>query len=360
MPLMLNKLLQIDLPIIQSPMAGVQGAPLAAAVCNAGGLGSLPCAMLSPAALEAEVSRLTAVTDRPFNLNFFCHTPTEVSAEQQRAWQSTLAAYFDELGIDPPEQTTGPLRKPFSEEALTVIERFRPAVVSFHFGLPMLDWVEQIKSWGSKVFSTATTVAEAVWLAENGADAIIAQGLEAGGHRGSFLTEDMTTQCGSLALVPRICAEVSVPVIAAGGIAGPEGVGAAMALGAAGVQVGTAFLLCPEAETSALHRAALMSKAAQHTALTNVFTGRPARSIVNRLIREIGPMASSAPSFPAAANAVSTLRQAAEPRGNADFTPLWCGQNANGCQQLPAAQVLHLLAGGVAGAAHMRFTRRLR
>ena len=351
MPVMLDELLQIDLPIIQSPMAGVQGATLAAAVCNAGGLGSLPCAMLSHAALETEVSRLAAVTDRPFNLNFFCHEPAEVTTEQSQAWQATLAAFFDELGIDPPDQPAGPVREPFNEEALAAIERFRPAVVSFHFGLPRLDWVEQIKSWGSKVFSTATTVTEARWLSASGVDAIIAQGLEAGGHRGSFMTTDMTTQSGGLALLPRICAEVSIPVIAAGGIAGPEGVGAAMALGAAGVQVGTAFLLCPEADTSPLHRDALISDAASHTALTNVFTGRPARSIVNRLIREVGPMAPSAPPFPNAANAVSLLRQATEPLNSSDFTPLWCGQNANGCQQRPAAELLHWLAHGIAGTA---------
>jgi nitronate monooxygenase len=344
---MINELLQINLPIIQSPMAGVQDATLAAAVCNAGGLGSLPCAMLSLASLDEEVTKLATLTDRPFNLNFFCHTPAETPPPQQRAWQAVLGSYFTELGISPEKDTAPPLRAPFNAETLTVIERFKPAVVSFHFGLPRLDWVEQIKSWGSKVFSTATTVEEAIWLAQNGVDAVIAQGLEAGGHRGSFLTEDMTTQSGTLSLIPRICAEISVPVIAAGGIGGPEGVTAAIALGAAGVQVGTTFLLCPEANTSALHRAALMSESAGHTALTNVFTGRPARSIVNRLIREIGPMASSAPPFPTAANAVTALRQATEPTGNSDFTPLWCGQNASGCQNIPAADILRMLAGNL-------------
>lgn len=348
MPVMINELLQIDLPIIQAPMAGVQDATLAAAICNAGGLGSLPCAMLSPASLEEEVTKLASLTDRPFNLNFFCHTPADVSTAQQRLWQNTLGDYFKELGIEPPEHTAGPVREPFSAEMLDVIAGFRPAVVSFHFGLPQTDWVRKIQSWGAKVFSTATTVEEAIWLAENGADAIIAQGLEAGGHRGTFLTQDLTTQTGTIALLPRICAEVPLPVIAAGGIAGPEGVRAALAMGAAGIQAGTTFLLCPEANTSALHRAALASDAANHTTLTNVFTGRPARSMVNRLIREIGPMAASAPAFPGAATAISALRQASEPSGNSDFTPLWCGQNASGCQNIPADKVLLMLAQGLA------------
>lgn len=340
------ELLGTRFPIIQAPMAGVQDASLAAAVCNAGGLGSLPCAMLSPDALEAEVARLAGMTGGPYNLNFFCHTPAKVTAQQQAEWQSTLAGFFNEMDISPPEPSDGPAREPFGERAFAALERFKPAVVSFHFGLPRPDWVEQIKRWGSKIISTATTVEEARWLAENGADAIIAQGVEAGGHRGCFLTEDMSTQRETLSLVPLICAEISLPVIAAGGIAGPEDVRAMMALGAEAVQVGTTFLLCPEAKTTPLHRAALASDDARHTALTNVFTGRPARSIVNRLIREVGPMTSSAPPFPSAASAVSALRQAAEPAGNSDFTPLWCGKNANGCREIPAADVLKMLVDG--------------
>lgn len=344
---MINELLGTRLPLIQAPMAGVQDASLAAAVCNAGGLGSLPCAMLSPEQIETEVSGLKELTERPFNLNFFCHRPAAATEAQQRAWLSSLSGYFDELGIDPPGVLQTQSRQPFGAEALAVIEKVRPAVVSFHFGLPDAEWVARIKSWGTRVLSTATTVEEAVWLADHGADAIIAQGLEAGGHRGSFLSEDLTTQCGTLSLVPRICAEVSLPVIAAGGIVGPGEVAAAVALGAAGVQAGTTFLLCTEAGTSALHRCAIKSPGAGHTAVTNVFTGRPARSIVNRLVRELGPMASSAPPFPAAANAVSALRRATEPDGCSDFTPLWCGQNTLGCREAPAADVVAYLAGGL-------------
>lgn len=346
---MLTELLGIKLPIIQAPMAGVQDATLAAAVCNSGGLGSLPCAMLSPDDLEREIVRLNKLTDKTFNLNFFCHEPVEATAQQLTQWEIQLSSYFKELGIDPPVSPSGPAREPFSEVTLSIVERFVPAVISFHFGLPRPEWVERIKAMGSRVVSTATTVEEAVWLADNGADAIIAQGLEAGGHRGAFLTEDMTTQSGTLSLVPQICDRVSAPVIAAGGIAGPQGVAAAMALGAAGVQVGTAFMLCPEANTSSLHRAALMSDASSHTALTNVFTGRPARGIVNRLVREVGPMATTVPLFPAAAMLVSALRKVAEQAGSSDFTPLWCGQNTSGCSDASAVDVLHRLAEGVPG-----------
>lgn len=327
-------------------MAGVQDAALTAAVSNAGGLGSLPCATLNPAALEAEMLRLADLTDKPFNVNFFCHETPVVSAEQARNWYRRLSGYFAELGVAPPGDSQGTSREPFSDAALAVLERFKPAVVSFHFGLPNRVQMAQIKRWGARILGCATTLEEARWLAERGVDAIIAQGLEAGGHRGSFLTEDMTTQIGTMALVPQLCAEVALPVIAAGGIAGPEGVAAALQLGAAGVQAGTAFLLCPEATTSALHRAAVASGAAQHTALTNVFTGRPARGIVNRLLREVGPMADSASAFPTAAGPVSLLRAVAEAQGRDDFTPLWCGQNATGCRELPAAEVLRLLASG--------------
>lgn len=340
----IEQLLGIGLPVIQAPMAGVQDATLAAAVSNAGGLGSLPCAMLNPEVLEAELLRLTALTGKPFNVNFFCHEKLRVSPQQQREWLNCLSEYFNELGVEPPDENPGNVREPFGDGAMSVLERFRPAVVSFHFGLPEPKYVKQIKRWGARILGSATTIDEALWLAERGVDAVIAQGLEAGGHRGSFLTRDMTTQMGTLALIPQICAAVSVPVIAAGGIASPEGVTATMELGAAGVQAGTTFLLCSEAQTKPLHRAALKSDAAQHTALTNVFTGRPARSIVNRLVREAGPMTAAATAFPSAAGPVSILRAAAEANGSHDFTPLWCGQNATGCCEIPAADILQKLA----------------
>ena len=340
----LRELLGIEFPVIQAPMAAVQDAALAAAISNAGGLGSLPCAMLDPAALQTSLLHLNTLTDKPFNVNFFCHTAPTVTPDALRHWTRNLAPYFLELGIEPPKESPGSQREPFGEAALAVLEQFKPAVVSFHFGLPIPEYVAQLKRWGALILASATTVDEALWLAERGVDAIVAQGLEAGGHRGSFLSTDMITQIGTMALVPQVCANVSVPVIAAGGIASSEGVRAAMTIGAAGVQAGTVFLLCPESNTTPLHRAALASEASRHTALTNVFTGRPARSIVNRLIREVGPMAASATAFPSAAGPITLLRAAAEAQGRNDFTPLWCGQNATGCCEEPAAEVLRRLA----------------
>ncbi|HOF52037.1 MAG TPA: DUF561 domain-containing protein, partial [Rhodoferax sp.] len=235
-------------------------------------------------------------------------------------------------------------RNPFSEETAALVEAFRPAVVSFHFGLPHTDLLQRVKAWGAKVLSSATTVEEALWLQEHGADAIIAQGLEAGGHRGMFLSDNITTQVGTFALLPQIVQAVNLPVIAAGGIADARGVAAAMALGASAVQVGTAYMLCPEATTSALHRAALQSPVAQHTALTNLFTGRPARGIVNRVIRELGPLSEATPQFPLATTAMAPLRAKAEAAGRSDFSPLWSGQNASGCKSIPAAELTHQLA----------------
>jgi nitronate monooxygenase len=334
--MILQQLLETPVPIIQAPMAGVQGSALTVAVCNGGGLGSLPCAMLGVDALRKELAAITAQTTRPFNVNFFCHTQPEPSVDRERAWQAALAPYFAEFGIDPNAIPEGAVRLPFNYEAAEVLGEFKPAVVSFHFGLPSADLLAQVRGWGAKVLSSATTVDEARWLEANGVDAIIAQGIEAGGHRGIFLTGDLNTQVGTLALVPQIVQAVKIPVIAAGGIADAKGVAAAMALGAAGVQIGTAYLLCLEATTSTLHRAALKSEAARVTALTNLFTGRPARGIVNRIIRELGPLSAAAPPFPLAASAIAPLRSKAESLGSSDFSPLWAGQNTTGCKEVSA------------------------
>ena len=284
----LQQLLGIELPIIQAPMAGVQGSALAVAVSDAGGLGSLPCAMLSLDAMRDELAAIKAQTDKPFNVNFFCHASPTPSAEREAAWRATLSSYYKEYGTDVDTIPVGPGRAPFSSEAADVLSKFKPAAVSFHFGLPSAELLARVKAWGSKILSSATTIEEARWLEAHEVDAIIAQGLEAGGHRGMFLSDDLTTQVGTFALLPQIVQVVKLPVIAAGGIADAEGVAAAMALGAAGVQIGTAYLLCPEATTSAVHRVALKSEAARHTALTNLFTGRPARGIVNRIMKELG------------------------------------------------------------------------
>jgi nitronate monooxygenase len=340
----LQQLLGIELPIIQAPMAGVQGSALAVAVSNAGGLGSLPCAMLGLDAMRTELTAIKAHTGKPFNVNFFCHRPLAPSAEREAAWRTTLAPYYKEYGIDADKIPAGPGRAPFSAEAADVLEDVKPAVVSFHFGLPSAELLARVRAWGSKILASATTVEEARWLEGKGVDAVIAQGLEAGGHRGIFLSEDLSTQVGTLALVPQIVRAVKLPVIAAGGIADAKGVAAVMALGAAGAQIGTAYLLCPEATTSAVHRAALKSDAARHTALTNLFTGRPARGIVNRIMKELGPISAAAPAFPLATAAIAPLRAKVESLGSGDFSPLWSGQNASGCKEVPAGVLTQELA----------------
>ena len=340
----LQQLIGVELPIIQAPMAGVQGSALAAAVSSAGALGSLPCAMLGLGAMRSELAAIRSQCGDRYNANFFCHVPPTASPESERQWRAALAPYYKEFGIDADMIPSGPGRTPFTAEAADLLGEFKPAVVSFHFGLPSPELVKRVKALGSKVLSSATTVEEALWLEAHGVDAIIAQGLEAGGHRGMFLSADLSTQVGTFALVPQIVRAVKLPVIAAGGIADAKGVAAAIALGAAGVQIGTAYLLCPEATTSTVHRAALKSGAARHTALTNVFTGRPARGIVNRIVRELGPISPKAPAFPLATSAIAPLRANAEEKGSGDFSPLWSGQNAGGCKEIPAAQLTRELA----------------
>jgi len=342
--------LGLEFPIIQAPMAGVQGADLAIAVSNAGGLGSLPCGMLAPEAVRSALTQIHAATRRPYNVNFFCHALPEPDVAREAAWREALSPYFAAFGIDPAKVAGGALRAPFSAAMAEVLEDFAPPVVSFHFGLPEPALLARVKAWGAQVLGCATTVDEARWLAAHGADAIIAQGREAGGHRGIFLGDDLSTQMGTMALVPQVVEAVDLPVIAAGGIADADGVRAAMALGAAGVQVGTAYLLCPEATTSAIHRAALTGPDAGHTALTRLFSGRPARGIVNRLMRELGPMNPVAPAFPHASGALAPLRAAAEQAGSGDFSPLWAGQNTRGCRAVPAAELTRALARGVTSA----------
>lgn len=347
MPCQLTRLFGIELPIIQAPMAGVQGSALTIAVSQAGGLGSLPCAMLSIEALGAALTQIRAQTTKPINVNFFCHYEPEPQAAKQAAWLKQLAPYFAELGVHTDSQTAGAQRAPYTSAQAEVLAKFKPEVVSFHFGLPNEDLLLEIKSWGSKIISTATTVEEALWLEARGVDAIIAQGLEAGGHRGHFLSDDLTEQLGTFSLLPQIIAAVDIPVIAAGGIVDAKTVRAAMAMGASAVQVGTAYLLCPECTTSDIHSVALQSEAAQHTALTNLFSGRPARGIVNRFMAEMGPINEAVPDFPLASSSVAGLRAAAERQGFGDFSPLWCGQNATGCQAIPAAELTKQLALGL-------------
>ncbi len=336
-------------PLIQAPMAGVQGSALALAVCQAGALGSLPGAMLSPQALGDELAAMKAGTPAPFNVNFFCHTPPVPQPEREAAWHKVLAPYLREFGLEGVAPPAGPGRAPFDAAMAAVLEATPPAVVSFHFGLPPAPLLQRVRALGCTILSSATTVEEARWLAAQGVDAIIAQGVEAGGHRGMFLSSELSTQMGTLALLPQVVRAVNLPVLAAGGIADAAGVAAAMRLGAAGVQVGTAYLLCAEATTSVLHRQALKSPQAEHTALTTLFTGRPARGIVNRVMRELGPIHPATPDFPLAAALLAPLRAAAEKAGDAGFTPLWSGQNARGCREVGAAELTRALAEGFGG-----------
>ena len=337
--------LHTALPIIQAPMAGAQGSALAIAVSNAGGLGSLPAAMLTLEALRDELLTLAAHTRNAFNVNFFCHMPPTADSERETRWREALMPYYREFGIDASAIPIGPGRAPFTDETADVIAPFKPPFVSFHFGLPAPKLLARVKGWGSTVLSSATTVAEARWLEAHGVDAVIAQGLEAGGHRGHFLSSDLALQSATFALLPAILRAVNCPVIAAGGIADAAAVARALTLGAQAVQIGTAYLLCAEATTSKTHRAALQSPAAHHTALTNLFTGRPARGIVNRLMREMGSISSVAPAFPLAVAAVAPLRAKAEHAGSGDFSPLWAGQNVTGCKEVSAALLTREMAG---------------
>ena len=340
----LRRALGVELPVIQAPMAGAQGSALAIAVCNAGGLGSLPAAMLDADGLRREVAAVRAATARPFNVNFSCHTVVAPDAEREAKWRRVLAPYYRELGLDPAAIPASPARTPFDAGAAALVEELRPAVVSFHLGVPEPALLARVRATGATIFASATTVAEAVFLERAGVDAVVAQGLEAGGHRSHFLSVDLTLQSGLFALLPQVVAELGIPVVATGGIADAAGVAGARALGAAMVQPGTAYLLCPEATTRQPHRVALVSESALHTKLTRLFSGGPARGIVNRLMRELGDSA-DVPQFPYATTAIAPLRAAAEARGSGDFSPLWCGQNASGCRAVPAGEVTRALAG---------------
>lgn len=311
----------LDIRILQAPMAGAQNADLAIATAKGGALGAIPGAMLTPDEMRAELTKFrAAVPGQPINVNFFCHQTPAEDAAAQFAWREKLAPYYAELGIK--SARPGASRRPFDADACALVEELRPEVVSFHFGLPDAALMTRVKSAGAFVLASATTVAEARWLEAHGVDAIIAQGFEAGGHRGMFLAMEPAQQVGTFALVPQVVDAVRVPVIAAGGIADPRGVRAAFALGAAAVQIGTAYLFTPEATISPAHRAALEALADDATVLTNVFSGRPARGIVNRIVKELGPISALAPAFPTAGAAIAPLK------ASPDLAQMWSGQAA--------------------------------
>lgn len=338
------ELFNIERPILHAPMAGATGSTMAIAVAHAGGLASLPCAMLTLDQIRDEVAVFRENSHAPLNLNFFCHQPPPFDAEQAERWKRALKPYYEELGADYEAPTPVSNRAPFDSDSCALVERLKPEVVSFHFGLPEQALLDRVRATGAKIIASATTVQEALWLELRGCDAIIAMGYEAGGHRGLFLSDQLDTQVGTFALVPQIADAVSVPVIAAGGIADGRGVAAAFVLGASAAQVGTAYLFCPEAKVSAPHRQALGTARDSETAVTNLFTGRPARGIMNRIMREIGPMSPLAPAFPLAGGALMPLRAKAEPQGSGDFMNLWAGQAVGIKHSLTAAQLTRKLA----------------
>jgi len=340
----LINLFDIELPIIQAPMAGSAFSDMVVAVSEAGGLGSLACALLNVEQARRELETIRRKTSRPINANFFCHQQPRSDPTRETNWKRRLEAYYVQMGLDHNAAVPSANRAPFDEEMCDLVLEFQPEVVSFHFGLPDRNLLARVRRTGAKIISSATSVDEARWLEDQGCDAIVAQSYEAGGHRGMFLTQDVSTQVGTMALVPQVVDAVKVPVIAARGIADARGIVAAFALGAAAVQIGTAYLHCPEAQISPIYRQALKDVKDNETAITNVFTGRPARGIVNRLMREVGPMTDVAPEFPLAAAALAPLRSKSEMAGSADFTPLWSGQAPRLNLELPAAELTRQLA----------------
>jgi nitronate monooxygenase len=338
-------LFKTEFPIVLAPMAGVMDAELVIAAAQGGALGSLPCAMLSVEKAREQVQIIRQRVSAPINMNFFCHKAVAADAGREAAWKQRLAPYYKEYGIDPAAPINAANRAPFDGTMCELVEELRPEIVSFHFGFPDAALLGRLRATGCKLISSATTVREAIWLEENGADAVIAQGAEAGGHRGMFLTDNIDEQPGTFALVPQVVDAVRVPVIAAGGIADGRGIAAAFALGAAGVQIGSAYLRCPESRVIGPARTALAQARDDSTVITNVMTGRPARGVANRLMREVGPNLPDVPPFPHAATGLAPLKAAAERQGKVDFTNLWAGQAVRLGREMPAAELTRALAG---------------
>jgi nitronate monooxygenase len=341
----LLELFKTEFPIVQAPMAGVMDAELVVAAAQGGALGSLPCAMLSAEKAREQINIIRQRVSAPLNLNFFCHEAVEPAPEREAQWKQRLAAYYREFGLDPAAPVAAANRAPFDARMCELVEELKPEFVSFHFGLPGRALMERVKAAGCAVISSATIVKEAIWLEDHGADVIIAQGAEAGGHRGMFLTENIAEQPGTFALLPQVVDAVKVPVVAAGGVADGRGIAAAFALGAAGVQIGTAYLRCPESTVIASARSALAQAGDDSTVVTNVMTGRPARGVPNRVMRELGPISPDAPLFPHAATGLAPLKAAAEKLGKVDFTNLWAGQSVRLGREMPAAELTRALAG---------------
>ncbi len=334
-------LLGIEHPIIQAPMAGSDTPALAAAVANAGGLGSIGCAFLSPEAFRATYGETRAATNRAVNMNFFAHAVPGDDEQKTARARALLAPFFMEFNLgEVPE--VAETNFPFGEAIFAAVLEARPRVVSFHFGLPDARFVMALKEAGAVILCTATTPAEARHLEASGVDAIIAQGWEAGGHHGYYLS-DKGAQTGTMALVPQIVDVVGVPVIAAGGIADGRGIAAALALGAAGVQIGTAFLTTAEAGISAPHRAALMASDGSDTRPTTAFSGRPARGVVNRYMAALAAHEDELPDFPLMNAVTGPLRKASAAAGSPDFIALWSGQAVGLSRETTATELVERL-----------------
>src|SRR6185503_8556039 len=333
--------LGIRLPIIQAPMASASTPGMTAAVSKAGALGSLGAAYTQPEAMQRDSEAVRAHTDLPFNVNLFASKqPAAIDAATQRGAIDAVAGYYRELGLPPPE----PVRAPYApdlEAQLRAIEAIRPAVFTWHLGDLPQDYLRRLQSQGVRVGASATCVAEAERLESLGVDFIIAQGTEAGGHRGSFLRNPYETMTGSLALVRLIVRKVKTPVVAAGGIMDGAGIAAALALGAQGAQLGTAFLPCPESGASRIHKESLLAAREDDTLVTEKFSGKPARGLSNRFMREMR----NAPQlqFPAQNALTGNLRQASAKAGNPDFVSMWAGQAAALSRALPAADLVAAL-----------------
>lgn len=340
---------QAKWPLIQAPMAGCQNEVMTIAVSQTGALGSLPAATLDADGLEAALSKLDAV-GLPYNVNFFAHAESAPDPAQWRDWTARLQPYYEEMALsDVPQPQAG--RRAFDAEMAEVLSGHRPALVSFHFGLPSRELLDRVRGTGAAVVSSATTVAEGIALQDRGVDAVIAQGLEAGGHRGHFLSTDLSRQLPLDELLPNLLRELSVPVIAAGGLGHPQRVAEALNRGAAAVQIGTAFLLCDESTTNDLHKQRLRL-GNESTVLTNLFTGGVARGLQNRLTRELGALRADAPPFPWATAALAPLKLWAQARDRDDFSALWSGVHAGALPTGSAAQVVSYLLSDIGGTNH--------
>jgi nitronate monooxygenase len=342
----LSTLLGIEHPVIQAPMVGVSNPQLAAAVSNAGALGSIGLGASNPAQGRELIRQTRALTGKPFNVNMFCHRPAVFDHARNDAWLAHIADMFTEFEAIAP-QALREIYKSFIDDRamLEMLLEERPPVVSFHFGAPSQEWIAGLKAAGIFIIGCATTLPEAQHLQQAGVQAIVAQGYEAGGHRGVFDdAPGQDHQLGLFALLRILSSAIDLPIIAAGGIMDGAGINAAMVLGASASQLGTAFILCPESSASAEHREALKSAKAHETRVTSYLSGRPARGIPNRLYLESATVQAPLPAeYPLAYDVAKALHLAASAKGCQDFAAQWAGQGAPLARELPAAALVHAL-----------------